>query len=337
VDHRRGGKLRVALGLACAAALAGCGGTTAGKVTAIKSGKRARWVEFIHVQRPFDLAGAGGSLVLASGRNLSLLTAGGRVQSFAPAYASPGGSEPYIAQSPGGCFGRQTVYALRLKSGRGVVAISPGGAVRRVATISAPGLPDGITFDGTGAFAHRLLVTVNAGARTTVDAIDCHGVVTAITRTAPRVEGGIAVAPRSFGRFAGDLIAPDEHSGKIFAITPQGNALLVANSGLPRGGDVGVESEGFVPAGERDALVSDRRTPGNPHPGDDVLLHIEGAALRAAGARTGDLLVAAEGGAFTDLISCTHSGCSVRFIADGPTAAHLEGHIVFAPPPTLTP
>jgi hypothetical protein len=329
--------VRCALALACVAALACCGGTGTGKVTAIKSRKPARWIEFVHVRRPFDLARTGGSLVLATGRGLSLLRADGRVQSFAPAYTSPGGSEPYIAQSPGGCFSRHTVYALRLRSGRGVVAIRAGRAVRRLALISAPGRPDGITFDQTGDFAHRLLVTVNAGTRTTVDAIGCRGAVTTITRSAPRVEGGIAVAPGSFGRFAGDLIAPDERSGKIFAITPQGSALLVANSGLPHGGDIGVESAGFVPAGQLDALVADRDTPGNPHPGDDVVLRIAGAALKAAGARAGDLLVAAEGGALTDLISCTNRRCTVRLVADGPVAAHVEGHIVFAPAPTLTP
>jgi hypothetical protein len=333
VDHRRGGTLRrgAALGIACAVAVGGCGGATTQKVTAVKSPKRARWAALVHVQRPFDLTGTAGSIVLATGRALSLLTADGSVRSFAPAYVSPGGSEPYIAQSPGRCFGGQTVYALRLKLGRGVVAINAGGGVRRLATISAPGLLDGIAFDQTGDFAHRLLVTVTAGARTTVDAIDCHGRVTAITRTAPRMEGGIAVAPRSFGRFAGDLLAPDEHSGKIYAITPHGKALLVANSGLPHGGDIGVESAAFVPAGLPDALVADRRTPGNPHPGDDVVLRIEGSALKAAGVRTGDLLVAAEGGALTDAITCTRSsGCRVRFVADGPLAAHVEGHIVFA-------
>jgi hypothetical protein len=323
--------------LAGAAALAGCGGTTTPKVTAVKSRKPARWIEFVHVRRPFDLAGAGGPLVVATGRHLSLLTGNGRVQAFASAYTSPGGSEPYIAQSPGGCFGEHAVYALRLRSGRGVVAIGAGGAVRRLAALNAPGVPDGITFDQTGHFAHRVLVTVNAGAKTTVEAIDCHGTVTAITGAAPRMEGGIAVAPHSFGRFAGDLIAPDEHSGKIFAITSHGKALLVANSGLPHGGDIGVESEGFVPGGRVEALVADRGTPGNPHPGDDVVLRIPGAALKAAGASTGDLLVAAEGGALTDLISCTNRGCTVRLVADGPAAAHVEGHIVFAPAPTLTP
>jgi hypothetical protein len=104
---------------------------------------------------------------------------------------------------------------------------------------------------------------------------------------------------------------------------------LVAESGLPHGGDIGVESEGFVPAGSAGALVADRLTPGNPHPGDDAILRLPGAALKAAGVRAGDLLVATEGGALTDAVSCAAQGCRAAFVADGPAAAHLEGHITF--------
>jgi hypothetical protein len=191
-------------------------------------------------------------------------------------------------------------------------------------------LLDGIAFDTTGRFGRRLLITVTAGTRTTVDAISCDGHVTRITRKAPRVEGGIAVAPASFGRFAGDLIAPDEISGRVFAITPSGRSLLVANSGLQHGQDIGVESEAFVPTGRKDALFADRLTPGNPHPGDDLILRIRWAALRAAGVRPGDLLVATEGGALTDAIHCTARSCTVRYVAAGPAVAHGEGHIAFA-------
>jgi hypothetical protein len=315
-------------------AISACGGGTTGKITAPTAVKRARWVALGHVRRPLDVVGprSDGSIVLAAAGRLSLLTPRGRIQPFASGpdgYVSPGGEEPYIALSGNGCFGAGTVYALRLQSGRGVVAISSRGAARRFARLSAPGLIDGIAFDQTGDFGHRLVVTIDSGPTTTIDAIDCRGVVTTIARNAPRMEGGVAVAPRTFGRFAGDLIAPDEASGRIFAITPQGASLLVAHSGLPHGGDVGVESEGFVPSGSTAALVADRLTPGNPHPGDDEVLRLPAAALKTAGVRQGDLLVATEGGALTDAVSCTRTGCRVRFVADGPAVAHLEGHIAF--------
>jgi hypothetical protein len=304
---------------------------------AARSHRLAQWLAFAHVRRPLDLVASedGRRIVAAAAGRLWLLGRTSALTSFARGprgYVSPGGEEPYIALSPGGCYGMTgSVYALRLVSGRGVVAVTAEGRVRRFAYLGAPGLIDGIAFDTTGDFGHRLLVTINAGSRTTVDAIDCAGGVHRITRTAPRVEGGIAVAPATFGRFAGDLIAPGETSGRVFAITPRGAARLVADSGLPRGNDIGVESEAFIPPRPGlDALLADRLTRGNPHPGDDLVLRLPARSLSAAGAGPGDLLVATEGGALTDAISCTATGCRVRLVAVGPAIAHAEGHIAFA-------
>lgn len=319
------------LAIAAGVAAAACGSQADGQTLAPRAPNAARWSAVVHASRPLDLAGplAGRSTVLAAAGRLFLLTAANRVEPYASGYRSPGGEEPYIALSPGGCFGARTVYALRLTGGRGVVAIDPAGRVRRLATIGAPGLIDGIGFDTTGRFAHRLLVTINAGSRTTVDAIDCRGRVTTITRSAPRLEGGIAVAPRTFGGFGGFLIAPSETTGQIWAITPKGHSILLARSGLQHGGDIGVESEGFVPGGTQDALLADRFTPGNRHPGDDVVLRIRASALATAGVRPGDLLVATEGGALTDDVRCDSRGCRVRLVATGPAVAHAEGHIAF--------
>ncbi len=318
-------------------ALAGCGAAADGQVTAARAPKLARWTPFVHVQRPLDLAGprSDGSLVLAAAGRLWLLRPSGRTSRFAPAYQSPGGEEPYIATPhPGhlGCgFGSGAAYVIRLAKPRGILRMGANGQVRRFASIAAPGLIDGIAFDETGKFGFRLLVTINHGSTTTVDALDCHGKVSTITTSAPRVEGGIAVAPKTFGRFAGDLIAPDETGGRVFAVTPQGRSTLVANSGLPHGGDIGVESEAFVPPTIQSALLADRLTPGNRHPGDDVVLRIGATALSAAGVRPGDLLVATEGGALTDAIRCGSKSCSVHHVASGPAIAHGEGHIAFTP------
>jgi hypothetical protein len=315
--------------------LAGCGGKAATKSGASDAPAPARWQSYAHVERVLDLAGPrpDGSLVVAGAGKLFLLSPTGSVTPYAPAYQSPGGEEPYIAmpsQGHRGCsFGAGTVYAIRLQDpGRGITAITAAGAVHPFTMVTASGLIDGIAFDETGRFAYRLLVTVNHGKTSTVDAISCGGTITQITRNAPRVEGGIAVAPASFGRFAGDLIAPDETGGRIFAITPKGKSVLVARSGLPHGGDIGVESEGFVPADRpASALLADRLTPGNRHPGDDVVLRL---AVASAGARPGDLLVATEGGALTDLVRCGPTRCQVREVAAGPTEAHAEGHLAFA-------
>jgi hypothetical protein len=256
---------------------------------------------------------------------------------FSAAYNRPGNAEPYIAAPapghPGCSFGAGTVYVLRLYGGRGVVAVGRHGPVRAFAGITAPGLINGIAFDESGGFGYRLLVTINDGSHTTVDAIDCHGRVTAVTRTAPRVEGGMVVARPPLGSFAGDLIAPDEKSGRIYAITPSGHSRLVVSSGLSFGQDIGVESAVQIPALlPYSVLGADRRAPGNRHPGDDALLRIDSATLQRAGARPFDLLVGTEGGARLVDVSCRVRPCRAREVAAGPADAHLEGHLAIARP-----
>jgi hypothetical protein len=328
--------------LASGLALAACGDSAGGKITAAGVASPARWTARAHVRRVLDLTGprGDGALVVAASGRLELVRPGAAPRPFATGvggYASPGGEEPYIvlATGRGSCkFGPDTVYALRLTHGPGVTAIDAKGRARPFARLPGSGHGSGIAFDETGRFGRRLLVTSTIGSKTTVYAIDCRGAVAVITSRAPKVEGGIAVAPATFGKFAGDLIAPDESSGRIYAIAPGGASRLVAGSGLPHGGDIGVESIGFVPAGlgaRWSALLADRLTPGNPHPGDDAILSIGSAALARAGVRTGDLLVATEGGARTDSINCGRSSCRVRHVADGPAGAHPEGHIAFAP------
>jgi hypothetical protein len=111
--------------------------------------------------------------------------------------------------------------------------------------------------------------------------------------------------------------------------------VTLADSGLPAGGDIGVESAGFVPPGASVAYLADRFSAGNKHPGDDAILRLD---LARAGVRAGDLLVATEGGARTIDVRCepeasrkqSGSACTVRVVAAGPDIAHAEGHIVFA-------
>jgi hypothetical protein len=337
--------LLAALGVAAlSTTLAACGSTRSQRITAVSAASLARWKPVVPIRRVLDLSSPrpDGTIVLATAGHLALLLPSGAVQQFTGAragYANPGGEEPYLTLSNGervpsaGCtFPRQTLYVLRLQKGTGVTAVDARGEARSFASLPGNGLENGITFDSTGRFGHRLLVTATHGSRTTVYAIDCRGSVSTLTSSAPKLEGGITVAPATFGRFAGDLIAPDENSGRIYAISPTGRSRVLADSGLAHGGDIGVESAGFVPPGFRaasSALVADRRTPGNPHPGDDAVLRIDGSSLIAAGVRPGDLVVATEGGAQTDAVDCTGASCRIRHIADGPPIAHLEGHIVF--------
>ena len=100
-----------------------------------------------------------------------------------------------------------------------------------------------------GRFDHRLLVTGPHGQLSTVLAIDCKGGTALITQVAPPLEGGLAVAPAGFGTHAGELIAPDESSGAILAISAGGQSTILVASGIAHGGDIGVESAAFIPPG----------------------------------------------------------------------------------------
>src|SRR5579859_1593623 len=192
--------------------LAACGATATATVTAHRSPRLAHWQRLVHAPRPLDLVGprTGGEMVLAASGRLYLLNGAGGITPYAAGYRSPGGEEPYVALSPGGCFGPGALYAIRLTRGRGITEIEASGAVHRFATLNQPGLIDGITFDTAGSFGHDLVVTIDDGPRTAVVVVGCGGSERVITRSAPRVEGGIAVAPASFGRFGGDLVASSE-------------------------------------------------------------------------------------------------------------------------------
>lgn len=279
-----------------------------------------------------------GAIMVAANGHLDTLAPGGALRRFAARYSAPAGLEAYIALSSGqrvpgaGCaFAPGSVYALRLEHGVGVTVIDAHGGVRRFVALPRSGLENGIAFDTVGSFGHRLLVTATQNSHTTLFAIDCRGRVRILTRAGPRVEGGMVVAPTSFGRFGGDLIAPDELSGRLYAFAADGRSTLLGASGVAHGQDIGVESEGMVPSRFSEALVSDRGTPGNRHPGDNLILGLSRAALAAQGVRPGDLLVAGEGGAATIDVRC-RTTCQIRHIANGPAIAHLEGHIVFSGP-----
>lgn len=308
----------------------------------------ATWRPFAPVRQAVDVAGPrrDGTLVVATGGRLSLLLSGtNRSRPFArgpDGYSTSPSAEPYIALAPdrrlrpAGCaWRRDDVYALEATGALGIIRVDTTGRARRFANLpAAAGLPSGITFDDVGTFGYRLLVTQTGGAATVVYAVDCRGRVTTLTRSAPHVEGGIEVAPPGFGRFGGQLIAPDELGGGVWAIDARGRSRLIVHPRLATGGDIGVESVGFVPPGfERGyALLADRGVPGNAHPGTDTVLRVSGGALRRAGVRRGDLLVATEASAATVAVRCGRRTCSVRRVAAGPPVSHAEGHIAFDVP-----
>jgi hypothetical protein len=298
------------------------------------------WGRYQHLTGVFDVGGPlpDRRLVVAGSQQLFLLDpATGQVGTLGP----EGGhsAEAYIVVSPApallvtsaGCdFPPGEVYQLQPTGSPGVTRVDAQGGAHPFAQVSGVDSLNGIAFDTSGRFGHRLLVTGSHRGGSTVAAIDCAGRVQLVTDAGPTLEGGVAVAPPGFGSFAGDLIAPDELSGNLIAIRPDGSSAVVTRSGLPTGGDIGVESLGFVPAGFAaggHAYVADRATSNNPHPGTDSLLRLDAGQLSRVGVREGDLLVATEGGAVTIGVRCGQE-CRVFRVAQGPAVAHGEGHLL---------
>jgi hypothetical protein len=316
-----------------------------------------RWEQWVHQSGVFDVVGprGDGRLLAAAGGRLVLVDLTGTVTPFADGpggyRASAPGSESYVALSPGltvqgaGCaFGLDDAFALDLPPGQPsrVLRIDTSGRASPFGAAFGDDLLNGIAFDTVGRFDHRLLViavrSVQGENRGVVRAIDCKGKVDVLTDTAPVFEGGVAVAPLGFGSHGGELIAPDETSGRVYGIDPRGRASLVVESGVPAGGDIGVESVGVVPPGFSRggfAYVADRATPNNPHPGTDSVLRLRGSDLLAAGVMEGDVLVASEGAATTIAIHCSQR-CVGRRVAEGPPTAHIEGHVTFDVNPGAT-
>jgi hypothetical protein len=330
----------VALGLGLGLVLTACGASTG---TAARPALPAHWARYRHLAGVVDLAGphGDGSFTVAAAGRLFTWNPPGAPAAFARGpggYSTPAGPEPYITLAGNGlvtgthcAFPSGTVFAIRPGAQPGVIEITGHGRARRFAGLPAASSPGGITFDSTGHFGHKLLVTARSHGATTVLAIDCGGRIHTITTHAPAMEGGVVVAPASFGRFGGDLITPSETSGRVYAISPSGSVATLAVSGLPHGGDIGVESAGFVPPGFAAggaAYLADRYSPHNRHPGTNSILRLPGTELVKAGVRAGDLLVATEGSARTIAVRCART-CTVRYIAIGPAVTHAEGHIAF--------
>jgi hypothetical protein len=300
------------------------------------------WRAFQPAPGVVDLAGprSDGRLVAAVGGGLQLYNGAGLTPftsaSGAGAYV-PSAGEPYLALTPkvrlpkAHCsFHRDDVFAIGANPNR-IVRITRSGAASDFARVSSPFL-SAITFDRVGSFGNRLLVIGVASDQSTLFAIDCRGRVRAVTGHGPHVEGGIEVAPRSFGSFGGRLLGLDELHGRIYAFNPGGKVAIVAVPGIPSGPDIGVEALGFVPRLKANgaAFLADRGAQPGTHPGSDAILRLSAAELRSAGVGAGDLLVAAEGGGETVAVRCRKGkGCDVRRIGQALPATHAEGHIAF--------
>jgi len=301
------------------------------------------WQPVTKIAGVVDVGGprADGWLVVMGAGKLWLVDPLGAATPYPGVYGDDKTAEAYLTVVPklppaaltstAGCsFQMGDVYVLRLHAPLGLNRVDAHGQKSAFANIPNVTALSGITFDTGGAFGYRILVTGTAGAgKSEVAAVDCAGTVTVITRAAPTVEGGLDIAPSSFGAFGGMLIAPDELSGNIYAIGADGSSRTVAASGLAKGADIGVEAVAFVPHGwHGNVYYADRITKGNPHPGTDSLLALTSDSLTGLGVKEGDLLSATEGGATLIDVRCTTT-CTVQPLITTATKAHGEGHLIF--------
>jgi len=286
-----------------------------------------------------------GRLVAAAAGKLFTVASDGTTSPFGT-YSTDPGPESYIAMSPGldvaagpPCrFEAGDVFALELATPPlGVTRVTVDGRAARFVDLPAADTLTGIAFDATGRFGNRLLVAGRRGDRTVLFTVDCVGRVTTLTDSAPRIEGGMAVAPQVFGEHGGDLIGVDENTGDVVFIRFDGTSGVLLNAGLPAGPDIGVESLGFIPVDfihrGGTAYLADRRAPGSPTEGTDSIWRIGRDALGGIGIDDNDLLVSTEAGGRTIIVRCR---VTCRTLPLGQAAgAHAEGHVTVVLDPPL--
>jgi hypothetical protein len=309
---------------------------------------QAHWRPLIHLHGVVDVVGlrADGRFVVSTRGGLFLMRANGTTEPFANGaggYTAATSGEAYAALAPARrlasahcSFHRDDIYVLAPGSSPAIERVTAAGKAVHFSDLPAGAFPSGIAFDTVGNFGYRLLVTATFGsgssAKTTLFALDCLGHESVLGHDLPHAEGGIAVAPGSFPRFGGELIAADETTGRILAFDARGSARLLSKPTVRAGSDIGMESIGFVPTGlgsQGSALLADLGAPGSPTEGNDQLLVLAGRDLAAAGLRAGELVAATEAGATTVAVDCART-CTARVVAIGPASTHGEGHITFA-------
>jgi hypothetical protein len=268
----------------------------------------------------------GGPLVVSTSTGLFEVQ-GTQLRAFG-SYTPTAGGEQYEAVVPAlrarGCtWHRNDIFVLDASAAPGVVRVPRGGVASRFTELPKGEFPSGIAWDGVGDFGHRLLLTTVVKDTTNLYAIDCRGKRTLLRLGGPRVEGGIVVAPRTFGRFAGRLLAANELNGTIYAFDAHGRSAVVATPRVTAGADIGIEALGFSPGPSARAYLADLGAPNSPTKGSDSLLVLTPRLPRGA------LLAVAEGGATTVYLTCKKA-CTLRKILDGNGATHAEGHIAFA-------
>ena len=249
---------------------------------------------------------------------------------------SPG--EPYIALAKGrrvpgaGCaFGRDVVFALDPDATPGIVRVDrrAGAAGLRIFPSGPfpPGSPSTPSVGSAIAFSSRRSQRARRRCTHSI-AVAAPGPWRLALRT---LRAGSRWRPH-LRPLRGHADCCLRGNRADLLLGPGGRVRLVAESGLPAGGDIGVESVGFVPPklGRRGAAyLADMGAPGSPTSGSDSLLILTGTSLSRA-----NFAPASWSSRPRQVRRQSPSAaqrCTIRRVADGPTVAHAEGHITFVP------
>jgi uncharacterized protein (TIGR03118 family) len=131
------------------------------------------------------------------------------------------------------------LYATDFHTGRVVVFDSLWRRVRRPGAFSDPAVPSGYAPFGIAALGGHIFVTYafqapvdgnDAPTGGYVDEFDLEGRLVAHVATAKQLDEpwGLALAPRGFGRFGGDLLVANFGSGRIVAFARRGRGWVAA-------------------------------------------------------------------------------------------------------------
>lgn len=294
------------------------------------------WERWLPLPGVSDVVGPrpDGTLVALAGGGLVVVGEDGTTSPLG-SYATDPGVPGHIAMAPGL---EVTGAACRFEPGE-IFVLDQASKPFNVFRVGVDGVPSpfveppatdaltGIAFDGTGRFGNQLLVAGRRGDRTVVFSIDCRGRLRTLTDDAPRMGGGMAVAPQMFGNHGGDLLGADEITGDVIFVRFDGTSGVLVRPDLPAGAGIGASSVGFLPPGfigrAGTAYVADRA---------GAIWRMTEERFSQVGIDENDLMVATQAGGQTRVVRC-RATCRVMPLG-GATGAGIQGHItvVLGPP-----
>ncbi len=277
---------------------------------------------FASLQKPVSVTWTGSAFIASSRDNVTRLVkvgTDGSVQPFATSFSGQG--EVYVAVSSGQAgFPAGEFY---LCSGDSIYEVDPAGTPPRLFSTPSKGTTiNFLAFDTDGAWGFLLYALGTAGQ---IWSIDSSGKASLVANLGDKLTPeGIAIAPSTFGNFAGDMVVSIEGNHKVVAIpkTNPSNVITLATfpgeapervMTIPDGGDL------FVAKYDQGVIVRMNASAFSSHAGS-LLVITEGEA-----GQTGSI----------DVLKPAGSNVTVTTLFQDPASPHFEG-AAFVPSQLVT-